>query len=56
MKDKFNEIKYNNNIIYEYYNGALSGKFGVDFCGDEVLFKSLEEAKQFINNELNKGV
>lgn len=47
----FTEVKHNGVVIYCYYGKPLEGKYGVESEGEEYLFDTLEEAKQFIEGE-----
>ena len=48
-----------NNIITMYkgyaieYNFYGQEEYSVHYCGDDVLFKTIEEAKAFIDREVN---
>ena len=45
---KLNEIKYHGAVIT--YNLYKNGKFTVDFEGDDLVFDTLENAKNFIDD------
>lgn len=42
----------NNGIDYNFYG---RGEYTVQFCGDDILFQTLEEAKQFIDEMIASG-
>lgn len=39
----------NMDIEYNFYG---QGEYSIHYCGDDILFKTLEEAKNFIDTEV----